>query len=513
MRHHQLTKVTRYSIHRINMCQLIVVVIIAAFYNEMIIHKTYFVTATVSSVTTIISGITRKHFCSFQSENHFNPNISTKTQQIVDELRGGSGINSSNDLGNDEDSCIAIDIGSKLAEQYGIDRGSTTASDLPSDAISKTVIYGGSLKDALESAKQQGRLLVILIPQQQHPGPSQKKNNLNDLNDIATIDVAVVASFLSTQVAMVAEQAPPKKKKKSTATTHSLRGGSFLLWSCTAGIGSSDAITTLKRVQGGNIQRTNAAGQKRPILLVVYPHSVIDPRNGQVNIVPRLLAQHHCTPPPNPEKLVQWLRTIRKRSFKYYAILQKHQQELLWQQERIVGYKKSVQSDIEHNERAILEAREKQRIAEQEKVRVQYIQQRRKNLLEALNNVTIAENDASNTGSRDDGNVIFTTVALRFGDGRTGTRRFTKEATLQDIFHWVDAIFEIERESVILQTMNGKRTFYWHDDDDDDNGGSMKVTILDSGLGKMFGLRVNTKSSGATTGIPKNETTNNSNNK
>ena len=88
----------------------------------------------------------------------------------------------------------------------------------------------------------------------------------------------------------------------------------------------------------------------------------------------------------------------------------------------------------------------------------------------------------------DDGDdAVVITIALRFADGRTGQRRFASDSSLRDVFNWVDAMFELERETVILQTMNGKQAFEWDDKGDGDNN---MPTLEEAGLGKKVGLRV-----------------------
>jgi UBX domain len=379
--------------------------------------------------------------------------------------------------GDTNQKAAILDLRTDLSELYGIkeDNSAITSSNETCSPIT-TNIVGGSFKEALLLAKQQGRLLMIFIPQL--PPPSNK----NKLNDSNAIDAAVMKAFLSPSVSQMAERAPPKKKSSKAATTPQTNG-SFLLWTSTSGMGSKEVSLILKRIQGGTVQRSNAAGQKRPLLLVVYPHS--DVRSGEV--VPVLVAQHHCTPPPDGTKLGTWLQTLRQRSGKYYATLQKQQQELLWQQERVKGYQKSIQSDVQLKEQRIQEALEQRRLKEEEERRLQQIQERRNQFLELLNEVTVSDGDANEkveTGP-------ITTVALRFGDGRTGTRRFTSSATIQDIFRWVDAEFSIECETVLLQSMNGQRTFEWYTDDESNR----QVKLSDVGLGKMFGLRVTTKTS------------------
>eukprot|EP00553_Chaetoceros_curvisetus_P006960 CAMPEP_0204631484 /NCGR_PEP_ID=MMETSP0717-20131115/22827_1 /ASSEMBLY_ACC=CAM_ASM_000666 /TAXON_ID=230516 /ORGANISM="Chaetoceros curvisetus" /LENGTH=125 /DNA_ID=CAMNT_0051649053 /DNA_START=3 /DNA_END=380 /DNA_ORIENTATION=- len=82
-------------------------------------------------------------------------------------------------------------------------------------------------------------------------------------------------------------------------------------------------------------------------------------------------------------------------------------------------------------------------------------------------------------------NVI--TIALRFNDGKRGQRRFDSDtASMGDVFNWVDAMFEMERERLVLSTMNGQRTFVYGDDEEEMN----EMMLKDAGLGKMAALRV-----------------------
>ncbi len=78
-------------------------------------------------------------------------------------------------------------------------------------------------------------------------------------------------------------------------------------------------------------------------------------------------------------------------------------------------------------------------------------------------------------------------VSLRFPDGRSGQRGFSSDQSLSVLFNWVDAFYEIERETVILTTLNGKTTFSW------DTESVNETTLEDAGLGKMTAFRVTVK--------------------
>merc|ERR1712238_345023 len=75
-------------------------------------------------------------------------------------------------------------------------------------------------------------------------------------------------------------------------------------------------------------------------------------------------------------------------------------------------------------------------------------------------------------------------IALRFADGRSGQRGFASNITLNVVFNWVDAMFEMERERVVLTTLNGKQIFSWNDEDLEN------TTLEDAGLKKMTAFRV-----------------------
>lgn len=125
-------------------------------------------------------------------------------------------------------------------------------------------------------------MLVILIP-----------SSLPKKRSGATGDTKAVASFLSEEVAAIAEKRPRKASE----------GGSFLLWSTK--VDSPEAHAALKYLKP---HQGDGRRRKQPLLLVVYPAQVIDGR-GQPQILPKIVAQHHCTPPPSPRR---WLRGLTR---------------------------------------------------------------------------------------------------------------------------------------------------------------------------------------------------------
>jgi hypothetical protein len=137
-------------------------------------------------------------------------------------------------------------------------------------------------------------------------------------------------------------------------------------------------------------------------------------------------------------------------------------------QERQEGYRESITVDSQRQEmeRKIKAERIAREKAEQE--RIQAIEQRRKELRSSLP----AEPTSANA----------VTIALRFIDGRTGQRKFEPDTPLEVVFNWVDALYDMERETVKLATMNGQKTFSWQD--------CGTQTLAEAGIGRMTGLRV-----------------------
>lgn len=170
--------------------------------------------------------------------------------------------------------------------------------------------------------------------------------------------------------------------------------------------------------------------------------------------------------------MAAWLNTLRKRHGKQYTVMQTELKEVQYYKERKEGYRESVQSDIERKEKE--EVEEAKRLAKEkiEAERIEAIERRREELKAAL------PDEDTSTGAKK--------IAIRFADGRSGQRRFAPDQPVGDLFNWVDAIYEIEREKVILTTMNGKQFFEWNDE-------SNSKTLDEAGLGRMAGFRVSEK--------------------
>lgn len=326
------------------------------------------------------------------------------------------------------------DFGSFLSNSYGVKATRDQLDPVP-------VVLGGSIGDALKIARSKARLLVVLVPDAK---PSKKGQ---------TADQQAVESFLSLEVAKTA-----KKRAIKAGET-----GSFVLWSAKAG--SPEAAHALKRLK--------VKAQKRPTLLVAYPAQGID-SNGSAKMVPRLLAQHHCNPPPLPEQMAAWLNALRKRHAKQYSTMQLELRESQMYQDRKEGYIDSMQSDKDRKQRELKEKKEQAAMQQVEQERQKAMVERRKELLASLPD----EPGKDVVGAK--------TVALRLADGQSSQRKFAPDVPLSTLFDWADATFEIERETVVLTTMNGQQSFSWDEDD--------SQTLEDAGLGRMVGLRVSVES-------------------
>ena len=143
-------------------------------------------------------------------------------------------------------------------------------------------------------------------------------------------------------------------------------------------------------------------------------------------------------------------------------------------QERKEGYKSSVQNDLERKVREKKEEAERLAKEQAEKERLEALEKRREEFARSL---------PEEPGPKAKDAI---TMSIRFSDGRSEKRRFASDTQLSVVFNWVDVSFKMERELVILTTMNGKQTFSWDD-------ASEEKTLKEAGLGRMVGFRVTKK--------------------
>ena len=330
-----------------------------------------------------------------------------------------------------DDSGPISDFGQYLSKNYGVSRNHGSSP-----------ILGGTIGDALRDARSKARLLLVFIP-------ASNASNRKKM----TSDQMAIESLLSQDVTQAANK--PAKKKTTT--------GSFLLWGAKAS--SPEAVIAIKR-----LKVRQPKGEKRPILVVAYPAQVLDSL-GHSKLVPRLLAQHHCSPPPTPESMAAWLNALRKRHASQFASMQHELKEVQMFKERQQGYRGSVQDDLKRQEQEQRAEEERLAKAAAEQTRQDGLTQRREELAASLPDEPPKETSF--------------TIALRFPNGNAGQRRFEPATPLVTVFNWVDAMYGMERELVVLTTMNGQKAFTW-----DDIG---RLTLQDAGLGRMTGLRVSEK--------------------
>lgn len=143
---------------------------------------------------------------------------------------------------------VTTDFGSYLAEAYGVD-------DQRSSGKTKgPVILDGSLQDALQTARQQARMLLVFIPSERPEGERGffgRKGNAES----EEMDRVAIESLLSAEVAKAANK---KARKKAPEF------GSFAIWGGKAG--SREASSAIKQ-----LKVKESKGEKRPVMCVVYP--------------------------------------------------------------------------------------------------------------------------------------------------------------------------------------------------------------------------------------------------
>ena len=324
-----------------------------------------------------------------------------------------------------------------------------------------------TLNEALQKANTDARFLICYISK---GGSSNTNNEL------------IMPHLLSSEVVKMINRKPLGKKQTGDTA-------SYYIWITND---DKDVDVAMKRLKvKPPTSRNNSSSKKKkkskksstaPILTIVYPSTAIDPSSGggnKLTVSPKIVTQHHCHPPPSTyETLISWMNTIRKRHLREYNKLQFDRKEFQLLKERTEGYAESQQQDKEREEKDEMMKQKKKKEEEKEKARIQLIVNRRKELLENL-----AEEP-------DMGEESVITIALRFTDGvkrdmSTCKRRFdASTTTTNDVFNWIDAVHEMEREKVELSTMNGAKKFIY----DEDSG--EEQTLEGAGLGKMTALRV-----------------------
>ena len=358
----------------------------------------------------------------------------------------------------------------QLAKRYDIDLSTDKEShQLPKKYESILPSSHTTLNEALQIANSNARFLICYISKQQQ-----------------SINKVAITNLLSEEFVKVTNRRPLGKKQTGESA-------SYYVWITNDDKDVEGAMKRLKVKPPSSSGRSKRKGVKKskaaPILAIIYPATTIDP-SGRLKVTPRILAQHHCHPPPStPETLIAWANAIRKRHLREYAKLQHDRKELQLLKERTEGYESSVKEDKEREKREEMEEQKKREEEEEERLRLEEMERRREGLLQSLAD----EPEAGAVG------VI--TIALRFTggkfDGKRDQRRFiAKETMMNDVFDWIDAVHGVERERVELSTMNGSRQFRYIKENNDENGesdeegGEASMTLEEAGLGRMTALRV-----------------------
>jgi len=254
-------------------------------------------------------------------------------------------------------------FGNYLCKSYGVplpepttddDDDDTDEDDTYTTTTPTVILEGGSLADALHTARSQGRLLVAFIPATK---PTSTRRRTTSKKTTKIYDQMAIESLVSNEVAEVAERRARKKGDE---------GASFVLWGARSG--SAEAGVAMKKL------KVKKSDGKSPVLLVAYPSRTID-SYGRQTLTPRVVAQHHCNPPPSPSTTAAWLNALRKRHVKQYANMQLELRELALLQERTQGYQSSIQGD---KEREATERREKKRLEEVERLEEAEMDKQRK---------------------------------------------------------------------------------------------------------------------------------------
>jgi hypothetical protein len=180
--------------------------------------------------------------------------------------------------------------------------------------------------------------------------------------------------------------------------------------------------------------------------------------------------------------MVSWMTSIRKRHVNEYKKMQNEQKELELYKNRQAGYKESLLTDKERLKNEAKEAAQQKAKDEAEAAYQAAIIERRKGLL-----LSLPEEPKGGGGPQQ-----IKKIALRFADGRKAQRNFAPNTPLCEVFNWVDAMFEIEREKVVLTTQNGKQTFCWEETEEGVSSTNGR-TLEELELTKMTAFRVTEK--------------------
>lgn len=353
----------------------------------------------------------------------------------------------------------------QLANRYDAELPPLTEDQQLPQKYQQTILLSSrtSLAEALDLANANARFLVCYIAKRH-----------------CSQNAVAVPALLAPEVIKAANRRPLGKSQADAV----LR--SHYVW-ITDDDDDRAAAAALRRLRA-RPPPPRGAGAKgtAPVLVVIHPAATRHSATGQLRVTPRIVAQHHCQPPPaSPAGLVAWLATLRRRHRRDYARLQHERRERRLHQERTEGYRGSVEEDGARARREAEERARREQEEEEERRRAARVEARRKRLRAALAPEPVAGAEGS------------VTIALRFAARGSGDRegplqrRFDKGTTrMNDVFDWVDAVHGLERETVELSMMNGAKTFVYVEAEEDEEKGGDSMTLEETGLGKMVALRV-----------------------
>ncbi|GMH80031.1 hypothetical protein TrST_g2829 [Triparma strigata] len=222
---------------------------------------------------------------------------------------------------------------------------------------------------------------------------------------------------------------------------------------------SAHGADALKKAEkaGGSIKSS-------PILIVLAP--VTNKYSGKITM--KMLSQHHCAPPPDSEAMVPWLKALRKRYGKIIKAMKVANDEENFAREREEGFVKSKKQDQKRKKEEEERKERKRREEAEEAERQLALKERRVQFLASL---PIEPPAGEGT----------TTLSVQYGSKKE-KRRWENSASVEDVFNWIDAEFDVEREKVKLSSANGAKSFLFEED---------ASTVLSScGLPKMAGMRL-----------------------
>ena len=316
---------------------------------------------------------------------------------------------------------------------------------------SETLILGGTLMEALRQSRSKARLLIVFLPSSKPKSKSSSKSLSKSSSSSSSYDKTSIQSLLSDEVRQVCES----------------KKGSYYIW--TSEYGSIEGAKAMKMLKPTKVSK------QTPILLVAYPSMK---KQYNHKILPKVLAQHHCNPPPSPISLASFLKALRKRHAGQIKAMRHWLREMEYQNERQMNYQESMVLDTKRKDKERLEKEEKERQMQQEKERLIILDQRRSHFLESMNDEPEA---GTGTGTGTD-SVI--TVAFRLADGRNAQRRFHSNENMDIIFNYVDAHFLWDRECLSVTSMRGDNKISWEESQ------TMTIAEYAGSTTNMLGLRI-----------------------